>query len=83
MVLVIACSQTTAPAKAAVQWSDYAAGMQARIDGAVTAKDCKSLQAEFDAADKASESTKARTGHSNVELMKYIDTAMKTAGCTE
>ena len=80
MVLVIACGQTSAP-KATVQWSDYAAGVQARIDGAATAKDCKGLQSEFDAAEKGSEATKARTGHNNAELMKYIDATMKTAGC--
>ena len=82
MVLVIACGQTSAP-KATVQWGDYAAGMQARIEGAVTAKDCAALRKEFDAADRNSDATKARTGHSNVELMKYIDGTMKTAGCTK
>ena len=82
MVPMVACSQSPAAAPAAtVQWSDYAAGLQGKIDGMATAKDCRGLQAEFNTADRNSEATKARTGRNNAELMKYVDTAMKTAGC--
>ena len=75
------CGGAAAPAVASVQWADYAPGLQGRIDGLATAKDCAALQKEFDVADKNSEAVKARTGHGNAELMKYLDATLKGAGC--
>ena len=81
LMTLTACSSAPAAPAATVQWGDYAAGMQARIDEAANKKDCAGLKKEFDAADKNNEATRARTGHSNTELMKYVDAASKQAGC--
>lgn len=84
-LLAIGCGapkHTAAPAPAAgVQWSDYAAGVQGRIDALAASKDCDGLQAEFDAADANNAVTLNRTGHNNAELMSYIDGQMRAAGC--
>lgn len=64
-----------------VQWSDYAPGLQSRIDGLATQKDCTALQTEFDTADANNQATQTRTGHNNAKLMAYIDDKMRTAGC--
>ena len=69
------------PQAGVVPWSDYTSGLQARIDGLAAAKNCGGLQAEFNTADANNEATRARTGHSNSDLMKYIDDAMRAAGC--
>ena len=66
---------------AGVPWSDYAPELRPRIDGLARSRDCSGLQAEFDVADANNDSTRARTGHSNAELMKYIDGQMRSAGC--
>lgn len=64
-----------------VPWSDYAPGVQSRIDGLAAAKDCDSLQAEFDTADANNTATMNRTDHNNAALMGYIDDKMRAAGC--
>lgn len=69
-----------APA-AGVPWGDYAATLRSKIDGMGASKDCTGLQAEFDAADRNNAATMSRTGHNNAQLMGYIDTTMRTAGC--
>lgn len=66
---------------AAVPWSDYASGLQSRIDGLATAKDCSGLQSEFDVADANNAAQMSRTGRNNARLMDYIDTQMRVAGC--
>jgi hypothetical protein len=71
---------TTAPVSD-VQWTDYAPGLQARIDALATAKDCTALQDEFDVADVNNDATLARTGHNNAHLMGYIDDKLRAAGC--
>lgn len=42
-----------------------------RVNGLADSADCASLQAEFDQADE----------NGNVDLMKYVDEAMKSARC--
>lgn len=64
-----------------VVWSDYAPSVKTRIDAAAKSADCAALQTEFDQADANNEATRNRTGHSNTELMSYIDESMKRAGC--
>ncbi len=62
-------------------WSDYAPGLQARVDSLGTSRNCPELQAEFDTADANNELTRNHTGHSNADLMAYIDNTMRAAGC--
>lgn len=64
-----------------VPWQDYDPTLQSRIDQLGAARDCTSLQQQFDNADANSEATRSRTGHSNSDLMAYIDSAMQKAGC--
>lgn len=64
-----------------VPWQDYAPNLQSRIDDLAGAKDCTSLQAEFDAADANNDATRSRTGHNNADLMAYIDSKMRSTGC--
>lgn len=82
---LIGCSgprtPAAAPAAGGVPWSDYAAGVQARIDGLAASKDCTALQGEFDTADANNAATMNRTGHNNAALMGYIDDKMRAAGC--
>lgn len=79
----IATQSRNGPAAAAggVQWGDYVASLRSKIDGMGASKDCTGLQAEFDAADRNNAATMSRTGHNNAQLMGYIDTTMRTAGC--
>jgi hypothetical protein len=64
-----------------VPWRDYASDLKPRIDGLAAAADCAGLQREFDTADANNAATRSRTGHSNTDLMAYIDDAMRGAGC--
>jgi hypothetical protein len=64
-----------------VQWADYTAGLQGRIDSLAASKDCDALQDEFDNADANNAATMSRTGHNNAKLMAYIDGKMDGAGC--
>jgi len=77
-------SPTTAPqenTRAEVPWQDYDASVKTRIDELTEVGDCAALQAEFDVADANDDTTRARTGHGNAELMTYIDEALRLAGC--
>lgn len=74
-------SPPVAPTQQGVQWQDYAASLRSRIDAAQLARDCNRLQAEYDMADANNVATMNRVGHSNAELMSYIDAAMRSAGC--
>jgi hypothetical protein len=74
-------AEAQAGARTAVEWEDYDASVQVRIDEMQTAADCAGLQGEFDIADANSTATLNRTGHSNANLMSYIDEALRLAGC--
>jgi hypothetical protein len=52
-----------------------------RIDDAVIRKDCKSLQSEFDIADRNNELQQKRTGKNNADLLAYLDEKMRLCGC--
>lgn len=54
-----------------MDWSEYAPGLQARIDDLADEGDCSGLQAEFDNAD----------ANNSVELMEYIDAQLEASGC--
>lgn len=64
-----------------VQWQDYNPSLQSQLDQLRAAKDCAGLQSQFDTADANNAATMSRTGHNNAQLMGYIDTAMRSAGC--
>lgn len=89
-VVATGCSPTTTQpggatvrpqANESVPWSDYAPGLQARIDSLGDAADCSGLQTEFDTADANNQLTQNRVGHNNADLMAYIDDTMREAGC--
>lgn len=75
---LVGCSSS---GSSGVQWDDYAPGTRARIDALAAARDCLALQAEFDQAEANGAATRARTGHNSAELMRYVDEAMRSAGC--
>lgn len=77
LVLTVAGACTTG----GVPWEDYSPSVRADIDALAAAGDCAGLQQQFDTADANNDATMARTGHNNVELMKYIDGKMSDAGC--
>jgi hypothetical protein len=60
-----------------VTWTDYAPGLQARLDAAT----CPQLQKEFDTADANNPAVLARTGHNNADLLAYIDWLQTRRGC--
>lgn len=62
-------------------WDDYAPSVKQRIDAAIAGKKCAQLQSEFDQAEANNEATMARLGHTNADLMGYIDQGMQQAGC--
>lgn len=74
-------AESPAPDRVDVQWADYAPDLQDRIDALEAAGDCGELQNEFDTADANNAATHERTGHNNTQLMKYIDEALRAAGC--
>lgn len=80
LVITIVVGACSGPA-AGVPWGDYAPAVRQGIDAAAAAKDCATLQTAFNNADANGAATMTRTGHNNAELMKYIDTQLKAAGC--
>jgi hypothetical protein len=74
-------AEAPADARTVVEWEDYDASVTVRIDDLQSAADCAGLQGEFDTADANNAATLDRTGHSNLNLMTYIDEALRLAGC--
>ena len=64
-----------------VVWSDYDAGTQAEIDLFTKNKDCRGLQSYVGMATATETSVKAKTGHGNDALLKYINEGLASAGC--
>ena len=62
-------------------WSDYAPGLQAKIDAMASAKDCDGMQAEFNQIGGTNLVMRARFGHGNVEVLGYIDDKERVANC--
>ena len=61
------------PDRTKVEWEDYDPSVKTNIDSLEAAKDCAGLQSQFDIADANSDATMSRTGHSNANLMIYIE----------
>jgi hypothetical protein len=76
-VLFVSCSS----GRAEVDWQNYAPSVRQRIDEMAAGHDCFGLQNEFDTADGNDDVQRARTGDGNADLMGYIDSKMKNAGC--
>lgn len=53
------------------EWGNYAPGLRAQLDALTRDADCPALQEQFDNAD----------ANGSVDLMRYIDEAMRFAGC--
>lgn len=66
--------------KADVDWSQWSPELRAELDAAVAAKDCGTLQRNFDQADANSDANKAH-GRDSSELMAWLDQQMKAVGC--
>jgi hypothetical protein len=64
-----------------VPWEDYDASVKLKIDELAAQNDCEGLQEQFDISDANSEATMSRTGHSNAQLMAYIDQKLQAASC--
>ena len=69
------------PMDGAVEWQDYAPDVQPRIDELAAAKDCATLQEQFNIAVATQNDTLRRTGHNNAKLLDYINEALRNAGC--
>jgi hypothetical protein len=82
--LFASCSSDSGPAvqrEVGVQWADYPPTLQAKIDALALAKDCDALQVEFNQADATNLATQTHFGHTNFELLKYIDDKQRAANC--
>jgi hypothetical protein len=64
-----------------VMWADYDPGTQAEIDQMTNAGDCVGINSYFGMATATEESVKARTGHGNEALTKYLNESLALAQC--
>lgn len=74
-------SPTPSAKRTEVNWGDYTPGTQGEIDQMAAAGDCLGLQSMFGMATATEESVKARTGHGNEALTKYLNESLVIAGC--
>ena len=78
-------SDTTSPspstARTEVIWADYDPGTQGEIDRMTNAGDCVGINSYFGMATATEESVKARTGHGNEALTKYLNESLAIAKC--
>jgi hypothetical protein len=79
-LLVAACS-SDGPTARVVAWKDYEPGLQAKIDGWATAKDCQHLTLEFNQIGGTNLAVRTKFGHGNEEILDYIDGQQHAAGC--
>ena len=68
-------------ARTEVVWADYDQGTQGEIDRMANAGDCLGINSYFGMATATEESVKARTGHGNEALTKYLNEALAIAKC--
>jgi len=80
-LVLIACSGDGPAKSKEVPWRDYEAGLQAKIDGWVTAKDCQDLTLEFNQIGGTNLAVRTKFGHGNEEILDYIDAKQHAAGC--
>lgn len=64
-----------------VIWGDYDPGTQNEIDRMTTAGDCVGINSFFGMATATEDSVKARTGHGNEALVKYLNESLALAQC--
>ena len=78
-------TETTSPspstARTVVMWADYDPGTQGEIDRMTNAGDCVGINSYFGMATATEESVKARTGHGNEALTKYLNESLAIAKC--
>jgi predicted small lipoprotein YifL len=77
-------SQSASPstARTEVIWSDYDPGTQGEIDRMTNAGDCLGINSYFGMTTATEESVKARTGHGNEAITKYLNEALALAKCS-
>lgn len=74
-------SPTPTTARTEVIWADYDPGTQGEIDRMTNAGDCGGINSYFGMATATEESVKARTGHGNEALTKYLNESLAIAKC--
>ena len=74
-------SPTPPAARTEVIWADYDPGTQGEIDRMTNAGDCVGINSYFGMATATEESVKARTGHGNEALTKYLNESLAIAKC--
>lgn len=76
-------SQSASPstARTEVIWADYDPGTQGEIDRMTNAGDCLGINSYFGMTTATEESVKARTGHGNEAITKYLNEALALAKC--
>lgn len=78
-------SQTSSPTPSTIRteviWADYDPGTQGEIDRMTNAGDCLGINSYFGMATATEESVKARTGHGNEALTKYLNESLALAQC--
>lgn len=70
-------AQTPAP----VPWGDYPVGLENDINMLAARADCDGLTDQRRHAEDTSASVHQRTGHTNSELLAYINDVMHDIGC--
>jgi hypothetical protein len=68
-------------ARTEVPWADYDPGTQSEIDRMTNGGDCLGINSYFGMATATEESVKARTGHGNEALTKYLNESLVLAQC--
>lgn len=74
-------SPSPSTARTEVIWADYDPGTQGEIDRMTNAGDCVGINSYFGMATATEESVKARTGHGNEALTKYLNESLAIAKC--
>ena len=77
----VTASPTPSTARTEVIWADYDPGTQGEIDRMTNAGDCLGINSYFGMATATEESVKARTGHGNEALTKYLNESLAIAKC--
>ena len=77
----VSSTPTPSSARTEVIWADYDPGTQGEIDRMTNAGDCLGINSYFGMATATEESVKARTGHGNEALTKYLNESLALAQC--
>ena len=77
----VTSSPTPTTARTEVMWADYDQGTQGEIDRMTNVGDCVGINSYFGMATATEESVKARTGHGNEALTKYLNESLAIAKC--